>query len=165
MIQFEERYFPTFKQTRPENFSRRKNKSRLDESDEYFIYKLEEEEIVFEWVDKWFKDRTDRENYTKIWTIKKVDEKTSYHLYNRFYNPFSIRIMPQYKNETLFALKAMIHSVDDSSYGVWFNNITLDVAQDLQVKIAEYINEQKILNGDLFFKFAEGLGANDFDTN
>lgn len=165
MIQFEERYFPTFKETRPENFSRRKNKSRLDESDEYFIYKLTEEEIVFEWVDKWFKDRTDRENYVKIWSIKKVDEETSYHLYNRYYNAFSIRIMPQYKNEKLFALKAMIHSVDDSSYGAWFNNITMDTAKGIQMKIAEYIDSQKILNGDLFFKFAKEIGANDFDTN
>lgn len=164
MVHFEERYFPTYKETKPDfKFS---NKKMFDDIDRYFIYKIEnEEEIVFNWVDKWFKEKTDRLNFSCIWSIKKVDENTALHLYNRYYNPFSILILPQYRNETHYALKATIHSIDDSSYGVWFNNLTFEIAKEIETKIAEYIDSQKILNGDLFFNFARELGATDFDTN
>ena len=165
---FQDKNFPTFADTRRNELSKRELKKLKNSSqtDSYFIYQTNEEEIVFEWVDKWFKDASfinnEQRYYSKIWSIKKVDEKTSKYLYNKLYNPFSIVIQTDYpyKDRNTLAIKAMIHSIDDSSIGIWFNNLTLERAEHLRNKIVEYIDSQLILNGDSFINFTiEELGA------
>lgn len=172
MITFAERNFPTHVETR--DLSRRELRKRRNtpQTNEYFVYALNEEDLVFNWVDQWFRDSTDvTDPYyaVTVWTVKKVDEQTSWHLYNREYNPFSIRIMndlaPEQGKATSYRIKAMMHSIDDSSYGVWFKNLTLEQAEALRDTIAEYISSQLIFNGDAFFKFTESIGGIDFDRN
>lgn len=173
MITFETRYFPTFHDTINEETSireRRKLAKRTNHTNEYHIYRLDEEDLVFNWCDKWFKDKCDVLNndkyyYNAIWTVKKVDIETSYHLYNREYNPCSIKIMTSYKDPSTFALKAQMHSVDDSSYGVWFNKLTLDAAETLREKFVKHLDSQKIFNGIKFITFAKELGATEKDID
>ena len=101
-MKFETDFFPTVLQRDDLQMTRRQLKRFDDRTDEYFVYKLEEEEVVFNWVDKWFHDKFDNLSpdryYTSIWTIKMVDVETSQHLYNRLYNPFRISVMRQYKD-------------------------------------------------------------------
>jgi len=112
-----------------------------------------------------------------MWTVKKVDEVTSWSLYQKRYNPISIAILcptgAEFKvnkgGKMLYNMKATIHSIDDSSFGIWIsdNPKPLDELKDIRKKLMEYLNELKIVNGDHFIETAIGLGfeASSVDYN
>ena len=102
----------------------------------------------------------------RFWTIKKVDKRTADHLYNREWNPISIFINRSYseykkdKDTTLCDMKAQIHSIDDSSYGIWWIGRSKEDLEPIRLKIMEWIDSQPILNGDKFIEFCLLAGAN-----
>ena len=169
-MKFETDFFPTVLQRDDLQMTRRQLKRFDDRTDEYFVYKLEEEEVVFNWVDKWFHDKFDNLSpdryYTSIWTIKMVDVETSQHLYNRLYNPFRISVMRQYKDPLKYSIKAQMHSVDDSSYGAWFNGLAdLTEVDRIVNEVVDYIDGLKVFNGQNFVNFVTALGCKDIDYN
>jgi hypothetical protein len=148
--------------------SRRERNKIKPSVDEYFVYRTSEEDLVFNWCDKWFSDvetTISPRYFERVWSVKYVDEETATHLYDNRYNPFSICISSQYKRETHFAVKAMIHSIDDSSFGVWFKDLSLEDAKEIRDKVAAWLDTKKTLNGKEFFAYCKEIGATDFDTN
>jgi hypothetical protein len=140
---------------------------------EYDIYRMDELQIC-DYLDKWFfgdllKSKGENSKILKdeYWTVKEVDHRTSLNLYNRTYNPVSIYIGPTYQSEkNLYSVKATIHSIDDSSYGMWKNNLTYDEAVEIRSKVIDYLNEEKVVNGNDWFEFGKSfLGFEEFDWN
>lgn len=151
------------------------SKIRLFPDNEYESYKWDKKERG-RWVNIWFKKpdfinkqrkRFPRDEY---WTIKRVDEHTTCCLYNRQWNNISISIWPSYrfmKKESIFEfdMKAMIHSVDDSSYGIWFQDKPKSELGYIRKQVMTWIDSQKILNGNEFIKICKNLGGTDEDYN
>ena len=100
-----------------------------------------------------------------IKTIKKVDKDTSYNLYDRIINPLGIFIMPSYKNKGLFDMKLHLYSIDDSSYGAWFNKKSKEELLELRIILMNWLDTQKILNGEYLIKTCILLGAKQIDYN
>lgn len=106
--------------------------------------------------------------FDELKTIKYVDETTANHLYHRNLNPVSISILcpvgAKFKtnenNELLYDMKAQIHSVDDSSYGIWWNEIPFNTLVEIRKQLIRWVDLQKKLNGDEFIKICTALGAN-----
>ena len=96
--------------------------------------------------------------YDEICTVKKCDYDTSSHLYHRKYNPVSIFIR---KNHTNYTMKVHVHSIDDSSYGIWIDHDNIDYLKDIRIKVMEYINNLKLLNGDELLKYCVDLGMDE----
>lgn len=125
-------------------------------NDKSFIYNLPKHEIG-KWLNTWFKQEefinTHKQRFEidAYWTVKLVDKETEKHLYHRKYNPVSLKI-----NGT--SMCARIHSIDDSSYGIWFENV--DNLQDIRSKIMKYLDGLKIINGKEFLEVCVSLGAN-----
>lgn len=111
----------------------------------------------------------------EMWTVKKVDNETSYRLYDKKIAPISIIIQCQYgaiskqneKGEDLFIMKSQIYSIDDSSYGIWWNDIPLDELKNIRYKLMEWVNNQNKINGEEFLKICISLDAdkNSIDYN
>ena len=57
-------------------------------------------------------------------------------------------------------MKAQIHSIDDSSYGIWWIGRSKEDLEPIRLKIMEWIDSQPILNGDKFIEFCLLAGAN-----
>lgn len=103
----------------------------------------------------------------EMWTVKKVDDHTANHLYCRKYNPISITILcptgakfpKNEKGEDLYNMKAMVHSIDDSSYGVWFNAVPLETLKQIRLELMKIISLTPIINGDDFITMCLGWGA------
>jgi hypothetical protein len=109
----------------------------------------------------------------EVWTVKRVDDKTSQRLYNRDINPISIIIMAPASSkfiedeafkrneagETLYNMKCMIHSVDDSSFGIWFNGRPLSELEPVKHEMMKWVNSKPIINGDEFINKCIELGA------
>lgn len=151
----------------------------------YFVYDLDKSELG-KYHNTWFQGERDSTRldkvtnktivlYDSLWTVKTVDNETASRLYQRKYNPVSIRIMAptgaKFKydkyNKPLYTMKAEIHSIDDSSFGVWWNdegNHTLDKLKGKRSRILDYLSLQKKVNGENFLQYCiEVLGA-DPDT-
>lgn len=101
-----------------------------------------------------------------------VDQESSWRLYNRISNPVSIFISPYFKEKrnkiSVFELKmkVMIHSVDDSQFGIWFEGKTYEEFCHIRRLIMDYVMTHKTkLNGEEFLKFCEELGGFDKDYN
>ncbi len=105
-------------------------------------------------------------------TVKKVNKDTSYKLYNRKYNPISITIMcptgAKFKQndngEYLYEMKAQIHSVDDSSFRIWWayyynNKNTFKELEIIRLKLMKWISSQSIIDGKDFLLKCLELGA------
>lgn len=134
-------------------------------SDYYFVYELKKSDIG-KYLNTWFigdistSIKHDCVIYDEMITLKKVNEKTSCHLYDRIYNCVSINICCptgalfkfNEKNEKLYPMIARIHSIDDSSYGVWFKPKSIDELKIIRIDIMKWINSQKILDGDKFLQ-------------
>lgn len=149
------------------------------ESDYYFIYKLNKNELG-KYLNVWFQGRnideikpTNRKRdtethifYDEIITVKETDKETSSHLYNRKYNPVSINIMKlNYKKDEFYSMRAGIHSIDDSSYGIWWNNKPIDELKEAREKLMDWMGRNKYgihgLNGDEFLNICVSLGADE----
>lgn len=148
----------------------RRKKDMQKATDLYFIYDLKKSELG-KYLNTWFKGITSKYRDEMI-TLKKVDKDTAMHLYNREYNPISINILcptgakfKQNKNgEDLYEMKAQIHSIDDSSYGIWWSyyygqEYTFQQLENIREQIMKWINNFPIINGEEFLDFCVSLGA------
>ncbi len=134
----------------------------------YSVYNMDDNELS-NWLDKWFQGdkildkKTGVISRDVIWTVKKVDEYTSRRLYNKEYNSVSISILSSYKKDTPHSLKAQIHSIDDSSYGIWFHDLSLAEYYAIRDKIADWVDWFDTINGDFFIEYCESIGGVDVD--
>lgn len=140
-------------------------------SDYYFVYNLKKSEIG-KYLNTWFigdistSTKKDCIIYDEMITVKKVNEKTSCHLYDRVYNNVSINICCPTgakfnltdKNEKIYPMIACIHSIDDSSYGIRFFN-TLFELKKVRIDLIKWVNTKKELDGDEFLEKCVELGA------
>lgn len=158
------------------------SKTRKFPNHYYTIYKLKKSGIGI-YHNVWFEGELDdirfdavtNESipfYDSLWTVKTVDSDTANRLYSRKYNPVSVRIMAptgaKFKftenKERLYTMKADIHSIDDSSFGVWWNdsnNNTFESLLKTRQSIMDYVDTQKKLNGDSFLQRCIELGADE----
>jgi hypothetical protein len=160
------RRFPTYRDTKGKDAP----KGYEDDTDMYSIYHLSKKDMG-KYLNTWFKGgeflnkKSDIIHRSELWTVKKVDKDTALHLYNQIYNPVSLTIMcltggdknPNYGK--LYNMKAQIHSIDDSSYGVWWNNRELTFLKETQNYIMKWLNSKTILNGEEFIQFCLTLDA------
>ena len=58
-------------------------------------------------------------------------------------------------------MKAQIHSIDDSYYGIWWSDKTFNDLVETRKKLMEWINKQQVINGNEFLDFCVDLGANE----
>jgi hypothetical protein len=158
-----------------------RNTGKLDYSDLYFTYSLPKSELG-KYLNTWFvgviyKSKDGKQTYRdEMVTLKKTDKETSNHLYHREYNPITITILAptgasvnwkrNEKGEDCYRMKAQIHSVDDSSYGIWWNewdeeSRTLDSLVEIRTQLMKWINACPIINGEEFFDVCIGLGADE----
>jgi len=154
--------------------------------DHYFIYDLKKKELG-NYLNTWFVDGFNITNNIiyrdSLATLKKVDSDTASHLYNRPFNPLSIFIMPNYKSANeylkvkkenekkklnkklpplLYTMKCHLHSVDDSSYGIWWDNYSIDDLRNKRFELMNWINQfdtKNLLNGENLLDKCIELGA------
>lgn len=165
------RKFPTYKDSgRIDGL----NKSYDDLTDFYYIYDLDKKDIG-KYLNTWFSGNHIESKNKKfiirdeMWTVKKVDEHTALNLYNRYINPIEITIMcpsgakfKQNENgEDLYEMKATIRSIDDSSYGIWFDNKTYSELEEIRFQIMKWINTKPIINGDEFIEYCVSVGGDE----
>jgi hypothetical protein len=146
-------------------------------SDFYFTYGLKKDELG-KYLNTWFvgyqASKGDMIYTDEMITLKKVDDETARHLYNRKYNPVSITIMcpsgAKFKKDGndnyLYEMKAQIRSIDDSSYGIWWyyyenSELPLSEMKDARNKLMEWVNSQPVLNGEEFLDMCVSLGASE----
>jgi len=63
--------------------------------------------------------------------------------------------------EDLYEMVSRICSIDDSSYGIWFDGKTFTELEEIRVNIMKWLNTKKEVNGDEFLKFCVSLGADE----
>lgn len=142
-------------------------------SDIYFVYDLPKKDLG-KYLNTWFKGEFNIGKggviYTdEMITLKKTDDDTSKHLYREEYNPLSIRIMcpsgAKFKKDIngneLYNMKAQIHSIDDSSYGIWWDDVELEELRDIRLQLMAWVNKYSEINGELFLDKCIELGANE----
>ncbi len=145
-------------------------------SDLYFTYDLSKKELG-KYLNTWFVGSIDISPSGKIYrdemiTLKKVDEETI--MYGKKINPITLNIMcptgAKFKQDEngndLYEMKAQIHSIDDSSYGIWWYNysdtsLPLDELKKIREKIMLWINRQDEVNGEEFLNYCVSLGADE----
>lgn len=156
------------------------SKIRKFPSNMYDIYKLSKKELG-SYLNTWFsgniqlyselkrnKVKAKDPNFVdfllrdEMWIVKKTDKETSSRLYNRRINPISINIMCAIKNpeDGLYNMKLHIHSIDDSSFGIWFDEKELSVLKSIREKLMKTINNYDEINGDELLNHCIELGAN-----
>lgn len=143
------------------NYSSTHGLKGRNDSDLYFTYNLPKKDIG-KYLNTWFEGETIMVKngviiHDERITLKKVDEETANHLYRRDINPVSIWIT-QSKNGR--DMKAQIHSIDDSSYGIWWIDSTEDL-DSIRTTLMDWINKQPILNGEKFLDYCVSLGADE----
>jgi hypothetical protein len=168
------RKFPTLKDRDTFHNLKSKDRKRLgDTTDFYFVYDLSKKDLG-KYLNTWFSGNVKHFDEggvicDEMWTVKRVDARTSQNLYHRNVNPVSINIYFDYKNKDKSGancnMKATIHSIDDSSYGAWFLNKSVDELKEIRVKLMKYVNSKSVMNGDEFMETCKELGATDFDYN
>ena len=134
----------------------------------YFVYDLSKADRG-KWLNVWFQKEpwiNKGKSYTRNqWeTLKEVDDETANNLYHVKFNPVSVRIIPSYKKENPFSMKAMIHSIDDSSFGIWFD-CSLEGLEFKKLLIMKWVSDRKVINGEQFLNYCESLGGEDRDYN
>jgi len=152
-------------------------------SDYYSVYSLKKDELG-KYLNTWFEgvhfehttSRKGKGQYPdqfvtrdEMITLKKVDTETKRHLYNREYNPISLTILCptgakfRYDENKMpyYTMKADIHSIDDSSYGIWWPEVgfTYDRLVSVRKEIMDWVSKKDIINGEEFLDFCEELGA------
>lgn len=156
-------------------------------TDMYFVYDLKKSERG-EYLNTWFEGikqiaseddrfkvkikREEMEDFIirdEVITLKKTDDETSSKLYHKEYNPISINIMPPIgakfrkneKGEKLYIMKAKIHSVDDSSFGIWWDDKPLSELESDREKLMKWVNAMPEINGEEFLDTCISLGADE----
>lgn len=164
------RKFPTIGEINPQA-----HKSNWSSTEFYHIYHLSKKEIG-KYLNTWFrgeqfKGKDDVIYRDEMWTVKKMDEETASCLYRRDINPISINIMcpiggrfkTNENGEKLYQMKAEIHSIDDSSYGIWWGpqvgGFTFEELEKTRYKLMHWINAMKVINGEEFLEVCVSLGA------
>ena len=64
------------------------------------------------------------------------------------------------ENTTLCDMKATIYSRDDSSFGIWWNEMDRNTLIPIRLEVMKWVDSQPILNGEEFIKFCLSKGAN-----
>ena len=74
-------------------------------------------------------------------------------------------IPPNAVNQT--TCKVHVCGTDDSTYGIWFNNVDSDRLKEITENVITYLSFQDELDGELFLDFLESIGAdpNERDYN
>lgn len=116
--------------------------------DSYWIYKATKKEFSG-YLNTWFYLN---DEYI---CLKEVDIDTSLHLYRKKFNHISIFIC----DSNSLTMKVHLHSCDDSSYGIWFDDKDLETYQKLRLEIMEYISSKKVINGDELMNYCIEKGA------
>lgn len=158
------RRWPTFKT----------NRGRTEHTDYYFVYDLSKFEMG-KYLNLWFtgmilKSKDGKLTYKdEMITLKKVDKETASHLYSRKYNPVTINIVcptgakfkQNEKGEDLYHMRGVIHSIDDSSYGIWWKEMTFSELSEIRLKLMQWVNAYDELNGDEFLDVCVSMGADE----
>jgi len=115
-------------------------------------------------LNKWYKGlfikKDDCIEYDEIITIVKTNNRTTTRLYNRPYNNLSINIMKNYGKKCIHNMKTMIHSIDDASYGVWFNKRNYNELLSKRLAIMNWVNKNRDnIDGEEFIKMCISIGA------
>lgn len=153
----------------PSNYGRR---------DVYWLYSLAYDKVC-EMIDEWFigevsKHETKEITYVdEIITVKVCDAETTNSLYRRPINPVTLRIMcplgakfkSNERDELLYNMKVHVHSIDDSSYGIWFNEIPMKTMLWLREEVKKYLDSKEVINGEELLNYCESLGGVDKDYN
>jgi len=144
-------------------------------TDLYFTYKLPKSELG-EYLNTWFEGVVakskdgDKVYRDEMVTLKKVDKETAGRLYDKYYNPINIVIMcpmgakfdkKNDKGVDFYGMKAQIHSVDDSSYGIWWDDKTFEELSKIRINLMKWINANPIINGEEFLNVCISLGADE----
>lgn len=61
----------------------------------------------------------------------------------------------------LYDMKAQIHSIDDSSYGIWWFNMPLEELKSIKPKLMKWISSKDEINGEEFLNLCVSLGADE----
>lgn len=125
-------------------------------------------------------------------TLKKVDKDTANQLYHRPFNPLSIFINVEHKSlsiyleqdkinkkhekpnkkkslikplpQILYTMKCHLHSVDDSSFGIWWNpTASIEDLINKRLELMNWVNQfniKNLLNGEKLLDKCVELGAN-----
>lgn len=150
-------------------------------SDLYFIYNLPKDKIG-DYLNVWFDGLKVYSKLNKskhicedeIITLKKCDNETATHLYDRKFNPITINILCpagtefiQDNDNILYDMKFQIHSIDDSSYGIWWSNKPFALLENIRTNIMKFINTNTIINGERLLEYCieQGADENSKDCN
>lgn len=138
-------------------------------TDKYFVYDLPKDKIG-EYLNTWFIGsnidiKPSRKGKGRIMdeviTLKEMDSETTSRLYGRKYNPISIFIMNDHQNKELFQMKMIISSIDDSSYGIWWNADDFSSLDTIRTQLMKHINGLSIINGEKLLDYCVTLGADE----
>ena len=149
-----------------------KTYDKRDDTDMYYTYKLLKRKRG-DYLNTWFEGQRaglSKKNIIyrdEMITLKECDADTSSHLYHRNFNPVSITIMCpvgakfSYNalNEPLYNMKFQIHSIDDSSYGIWWDNKTLEELTKVRNRLMIIISQIPVINGELLLNLCVDFGA------
>lgn len=154
------------------------SKVRKFPENHYDIYDLDKKDLG-KYLNTWFPGKKDYLKKTTIllsdemWTVKKVDEWTAARLYWKYINPISVDIQCpvgakfEYDEDgnELFEMISRIHSIDDSSFSIWFHKKPLEELEKTRTKIMEWVNSQPIINGQEFLDACVSLGGDEKSIN
>ncbi len=138
----------------------------------YDIYNMSKDELG-KWLNVWYPKSKDTHYKNKkitydvneMWTVKKVDKETRDRLYMKVYNPISLNIIVQApkptKDEIKYTMKAQIHSIDDSSFGIWFDGFDLQTLEKKRNELMKWVSSIEEINGEEFLEKCVELGADE----
>lgn len=144
-------------------------------TDLYFVYNLHKKQRG-DYLNTWFvgiqaSDKKDKNIiYTdEMITFKQCDEDTIRHLYQRKYNPVSLDILCpagakftyNKDNEPLYDMKFQVHSIDDSSFGIWWIKKPLKELYAIRDTIMNTISNIPVINGENLLNYCIELGADE----
>ena len=138
--------------------------------DFYRLYDIPKSKIG-DYLNTWF-EGNNQENkkfliMDSLITFKKVDKETYNKLYCRWYNPIEIyitcpaggRFKYNESGDKLYNMSAFIHSIDDSSFTIRWNDITLVKLREIRIKVMKYVSSKKVINGNEFLELCINHGA------
>lgn len=144
-----------------------KHKSR---NDWYLVYSELNQDELYELNNNWYEyeNNSNKLLLYSIITVKACDAYTTSTLYNRVYNPIIIsiglppisKIEKDDKENILYNMSVSIKSIDDSSYTIYFEKISLKTLEYIKLELMKYIDSLYFINGNELLNKCELLGAN-----